>query len=81
MGVGWRSEGRLYWRAACPRVASWKLRLDEGGHSPEGLRPHRKDRLSHAWENSYEKLPRSGLLVGVSKQAVLELYRRQVAKC
>ena len=35
---------------------------DERGRWPQGWRLHRMERFPYAWENSYRKLPRSGIL-------------------
>src|SRR5260370_24064921 len=49
---------------------------DERGRWPQGGRLHRMERFPDASENSYRKLPRSGILVVLR----FELGRRQVAE-
>jgi len=53
---------------------------DDRRRGPKGWRPHRKDRLPHAGENSSEELPLSGLLLVLIPPAERQLCRGQVAE-
>ena len=67
-----------------PRNSQLETHRDDeaggGGKAVPGpIESHRIERFPDAWENSYRKLPRSGLLV-LRGEVGFELGRRQVAE-
>src|SRR5258708_1580628 len=76
MRVGRVSRRRALLRSIAPRNNQPETHPDdERGRWPQGWRLHRMERFPNASENSYRKLPGSGILV-----VSLELGGRQIAE-